>query len=335
MKAWVIHRFGLDALALEDRATPTPGPHQVLVRVRAASLNYRDRMVVDGLYAPGQTLPLIPISDGAGEVVALGAGVTELAVGDRVVGAFIQRWLSGPATAATAKTTLGSPRDGVLAEYVVLDEVGAVRIPDSLSFEQAATLPIAAVTAWHALFGDAPVAAGDSVVIQGTGGVAAFAIQLARAAGARVIATSSRDDKLERARQLGAHDLINYATTPAWDARVRELTAGAGAALVLDVAGGALDRSIAAVRNGGQVALVGLLAGLRGDFDLIPVLSRNVRLQGIHVGSRADLEHTVRAVVHHRIQPAIARTYAFGQAREALAAIGGGDYVGKLVITGA
>lgn len=336
MKAWVLREHGLGGLFLVERETPKPGPHQVLVRVRASSLNFRDLLIVEGRYGMGQALPLIPGSDAAGEVVARGVGVTRVALGARVVGAFAQRWVAGPPVAETMYTTLGSARDGALAEYIVLDEAGAVAIPEPLSFEEAATLPVAGVTAWHALFGDAPVRAGDTVLVQGTGGVAVFAIQLARAAGARVIATSSSDDKLARARQLGAAETINYRRTPAWDERVRELTAGAGVDLVVDVAGGPeLARSIAAVRRGGQVSLVGLVAGATAQIDILPLLGRNIRVQGIYVGSRDHLEALIRALVLHRIHPVIDRVYRFDQAGEAIAALGRGGHLGKLVIAGA
>lgn len=335
MKAWIIDgKFGLDALKLVERDTPAPGPGQVLVRVRAASVNYRDLMVVEGIYNPSLPLPLIPVSDGAGEVAAVGEGVTRVRVGDRVVGAFSQRWLGGRPRFGEAGVTLGGPLDGVLAEYVLLEEDGAVRFPEHLSFEEAATLPIAGLTAWHALFVDAPVRAGDTVLVQGTGGVAVFAIQLARAAGARVIVISSSDEKLARAREIGAHEGINYRKTPDWDARARELTGGAGVDLVIDVAGETLTRSVNAVRPFGQVSLIGLLAGRTAQVDVIPLLVKNVRIQGIQVGSREWFEDMNRAIAQHRLRPVIDRTYPFEKAKEAIAALRGGSYVGKLVIQG-
>jgi NADPH:quinone reductase-like Zn-dependent oxidoreductase len=338
MKAWIIDgKLGLDALKLVEREAPRPGRGEVLVRVRAASLNYRDLMVVSGLYNPSLPLPFIPVSDGAGEVAAIGEGVTRVKVGDRVVGAFSQRWLGGRPTRDAVGSTLGSPRPGVLAEYAIFDEGGAVRFPEHLSFEEASTLPIAGVTAWHALFVDAPVRPGDSVLVQGTGGVAVFAIQLARAAGARVIVISSSDEKLARAKEIGAHELVNYNETPAWDERVLELTGGAGVDLVVDVAGGdALARSINAVRMGGQVSLVGLLAGTTANVPVVPLLQKRVRLQGIQVGSRELFEDLNRAIERQRLRPVIDRVYPFEEAAQAIAALkGGGSYVGKLVIAGA
>ncbi|MFT3775700.1 MAG: NAD(P)-dependent alcohol dehydrogenase [Minicystis sp.] len=336
MKAWIIDgKFGLDAFALVERETPKPRRGEVLVRVRAASLNYRDLMVVSGLYNGAQPLPFIPVSDGAGEVVAIGEGVTRVGVGDRVAGAFAQRWVGGRPTVETMRgSTLGTPRPGLLAEYVVLDEEGTVRIPDHLSFEEASTLPCAGVTAWHALFVDAPLRPGDTVLVQGTGGVAVFAIQLARAAGARVIVISSSDEKLARAEQIGAHDLVNYKKTPAWDERAKELTGGAGVDIVVDVAGGeTLARSVNALRIGGQVSLVGLLAGTTAPVDVLQLLIKKVRIQGINVGSREWFEDMNRAITHHRLRPVVDRVYPFEKAPEAVAALKEGSYVGKLVVS--
>jgi len=335
MKAWIIDgKFGIDALKIVERETPRPRPGEVLVRVRAASLNYRDLMVVEGKYYPTQPLPLIPVSDGAGEVAAVGEGVTRVRVGDRVVGTYSQRWIGGkPSAERLVGSTLGAPRDGVLAEYVLLDEEGVVRIPEHLSFEEAATLPIAGVTAWHALFVDAPVRAGDTVLVQGTGGVAVFAIQFARATGARVIVISSSDEKLARAQEIGAHDLINYKETPAWDARALELTGGVGVDLVVDVAG-TLERSVNALRTGGQISLIGLLSSSTAQVDIFPLLVKNVRIQGIHVGSRDWFEEMNRAITQHRLRPVVDRSYPFEKAPEAIAALREGSYVGKLVIQG-
>lgn len=336
MKAWIIETTsGIDSLKLIEREAPKPGPGQVLVRVRAASLNYRDLLVVEGRYEPGQRLPLIPVSDGAGEVAAVGEGVTRVRVGDRVVGAYIQRWLGGRPTPATMLgSTLGSPRDGVLAEYALFDEEGSLRIPDHLSFEEAATLPIAGVTAWNALFEGTSLKSGDTVLVQGTGGVAVFAIQLARAAGLRVIATSSSNAKLARARELGAHEGINYVEVPDWDRRAVELTGGVGVDLVVDVAGTTLSRSIGALRLGGQVSVVGLLGGSTAELDVIPLFVKRPRIQGIYVGSRDHFEELNRALTQHRLRPVIDRTYAFEEARSALATLKSGSHFGKLVIKG-
>jgi len=336
VKAWIVDgKFGLDHLSLVDRETPRPKAGEILVRIRAASVNYRDLMVVSGKYAPNQPLPFVPVSDGAGEVAAVGEGVTRWKVGDRVIGTYQQKWIAGRMTAEARDSTLAAPRQGVLSEFAIFDAEGAVAVPEHLSFEEAATLPIAAVTAWHALFVDQPIGAGDTVLVQGTGGVAIFAVQFARAAGANVIVISSSDDKLARAREIGAHEGINYKTTPAWDVRVRELTGGRGVDLVVDVAGGDLGRSINAVRLGGQVSLIGLLDGIPAKFDIVHVLQKNVRLQGISVGSRELFEDMNRAIAKQRLRPVIGKTFAFEKAPEAIAALDGTAYVGKLVIRGA
>jgi NADPH:quinone reductase-like Zn-dependent oxidoreductase len=311
--------------------------------VRATSLNYRDFMVIEGHYNPRQRLPLIPIADGAGEVAAVGDGVTRVRVGDRVTWAYAQRWFGGRLTLDALASSLGgqpvtaeASREGALAEYVVIDEDGAVRFPEHLSFEEAATLPCAGVTAWHALFGRDPVRAGDTVLVQGTGGVAVFAIQLARAAGARVIVTSSSDEKLVRAREIGAHEGINYKTTPAWDERALALTGGVGVDRVIDVTGGEVGRSLNALRMGGQVSVIGILSGITSSLDILPLLTKNASIQGIFVGDRGMFEDMNRAIAQHRIRPVVDRTYQFDQAKEAIAALGGGgSYVGKLVIQGA
>jgi NADPH:quinone reductase-like Zn-dependent oxidoreductase len=238
MKAYELRdEFGIDRLVLVDRPDPKPQPRQIVVRMKAFSLNYRDLMVVKGLYNPKQRLPLVPLSDGAGIVETVGAEVRRVKVGDRVAGIFMQKWLAGPVTEAIAKSALGGAMDGVLAQRVLFDEEGVVQVPEHLSDEEAATLPCAAVTAWHALVWEGGIRAGDTVLTQGTGGVSLFALQFARMHGARVIVTSSSDAKLERARQLGANDGINYKTTPDWDKRVRELTGEVGVDHVIDLGG--------------------------------------------------------------------------------------------------
>ncbi len=334
MRAMRIHALGgLEGLRAEDLPTPAPGPGQVLVRVRAASLNYRDLLVIKGLYSPHLPLPLIPLSDGAGEVAEVGAGVTRVKPGDRVAAAFMQTWIDGGPTEAASKSALGGAIDGMLAEYVVLHENGLVHVPDHLTLEEAATFPCAGVTAWHALFAERCLVAGESVLVLGTGGVSLFALQFACLAGARVIATSGSDDKLERALELGASDGINYKTHPEWDRKVRELTAGAGVDHVIEVGGaGTLSRSLRAAKLGGQVSLIGVLSGGSGDIGLFPVLMKNLRVQGIYVGSRAMFEAMNRAIAHGQVRPVVDRVFSFEQTAEALRHMESGAHFGKIVI---
>jgi NADPH:quinone reductase-like Zn-dependent oxidoreductase len=332
--------FSLDSLTLTDRPEPRPGPGQVLLRMLAWSLNYRDLLVVKGAYNPKLRLPLVPLSDGVGQVAAVGPGVTRVKPGDRVAGIFMQQWLDGQLTEAKARSALGggsraseSASDGLLAEYTVLDQEGVVAVPEHLSDEEAATLPCAAVTAWHALVFSGRVKAGDSVLTQGTGGVSVFALQFATMNGARVIATSSSDAKLERARKLGASDGINYKSTPEWDKRVRELTGEVGVDHVVEVGGaGTLPRSLRAVRMAGHVALIGVLTGGSGEVNPLPVLMKNVRVQGIYVGSRAMFEAMNRAIALHRMRPVVDRVFPFAEAREALRYLESGAHFGKVVI---
>jgi NADPH:quinone reductase-like Zn-dependent oxidoreductase len=325
--------FGLDHLALVERPDPRPGPGQVLVRLRAASLNYRDLLTVEGKYNPKQRLPLIPCSDGAGEVVEIGQGVTRVRPGDRVCGAFAQKWIAGTPTRDKLRSTLGGPLDGTLAELAVFDEEGVVHVPDHLSDEEAATLPCAAVTAWSALVTEGGVAAGDTVLVLGTGGVSLFALQLATLLGARVIATSSRDDKLDRARALGASEGVNYRETPEWGARVKELTGGAGADHVVEVGGaGTLQQSLRAVRFGGTISLIGNLAGTKTELFLTQVFMQHVRLNGILVGHRESFEAMNRAVAFHKLRPVIDRVFPLEEVRAAFDHMAAGDHFGKIVV---
>jgi NADPH:quinone reductase-like Zn-dependent oxidoreductase len=332
MRAYRIHEFrGPESLRREDLPDPKPGPGQVLVRIRATSLNYRDLLIVKGLYSRHLPLPLIPLSDGAGEVAENGPGVTRFKPGDRVAGIFMQKWIEGGPTEAKAKSALGGAIDGVLAERVVLDQEGLVRIPDHLSYEEAATLPCAAVTAWHGLVVSGMVRAGETVLVQGTGGVSIFALQFARVSGARVIATSSQDEKLERARQLGASDGINYKKTPDWDAEVRARTGGEGVDHVIEVGGaGTLGKSLKAVRVGGHIALIGVLSG--GEVNPSLMLMKTVRTQGIFVGSRAMFEAMNRAIALHQLHPVVDRVFPFDEAVEALRYLESGAHFGKIVI---
>ena len=334
MDVFAITRFGPEGLLLSQRENPTAGPGQVLVRVKAASLNYRDLLMLDGKYNPRLAMPVIPLSDGAGEVVAVGHGVEGFTAGDRVAACFVQGWLAGDPDRRTLRRTLGGPLDGMLGELVALPGHGVVHIPEHLSFEEAATLPCAALTAWSALVTHGPVRAGDTVVVLGTGGVSVFAIQLARILGARVIATSSSDEKLARAREIGAHEVINYSRTPAWDREVFRLTEKRGADLIVEVGGaGTLERSIRAVRPGGTISLIGVLAGGSGDLELLPILMQNIRLQGVIVGHREGFLAMNRAISAHLLRPVVDRVFPFADASGAYAYLRSQRHVGKVVVT--
>lgn len=333
MKAFEVQNtFGIDSLSLAERPQPTAGPGQVLLKMRAWSLNYRDLLVIKGLYNPKLRLPFVPFSDGVGEVAAVGAGVTRVQAGARVAGSFIQKWLCGQPSEEQAKSALGGGGPGMLAEYVVLDEDGVIAVPEHLSDEEAACLPCAAVTAWHALVSEGRIKAGDTVLTQGTGGVSLFALQFARLLGARVLITSSSDAKLRRALDMGAADGINYKTTEDWDKRVRELTGGVGVDHVVELGGaGTLGRSLKAVRTGGRISLIGVLTG-GGEVNPMPILMKNVRVQGIYVGSREMFEAMNRAMALHKLRPVIDRVFSFEQAREALHHMESASHFGKIAL---
>jgi NADPH:quinone reductase-like Zn-dependent oxidoreductase len=334
MKAYEIRgAFGIDQLFLSEREQPSPGRGQAVVRVRAVSMNYRDLLVVKGLYNPNIPLPFTPFSDGAGEVAAVGEGVSRVKVGDRVAGIFMQDWLSGELTEARAKSALGGGMQGMLAEYVVLDEDGLVKIPEHLSYEEAATLPCAAVTAWHALI-ETGLRPGKRVLLLGTGGVSIFSLQFAIMAGLEVIITSGSDEKLAKAAQLGAAHGINYKAVPEWGGRVRELAGGTGVDLVVEVGGaGTLPQSLKAVRTGGRISLIGVLTGTAGEINPRPIVMKNICVQGILVGSREMFESMNRAISLHRLRPAIDGVFPFGEARDALRYMERGAHFGKICIS--
>jgi NADPH:quinone reductase-like Zn-dependent oxidoreductase len=332
MKIWQIQSsFGFDQLKMTERPDPQPAPGQVVVRIRAVSLNYRDLLVTKGLYNPKMPLPRIPCSDGAGEVVAVGAGVTSLKVGDRVATMFMQKWLAGPLNDSAARSALGGDLDGTLAEQMVLAEEGVIPIPSHLSFEEAATLPCAALTAWNALVCGG-IKAGDSVLVQGTGGVSIFALQFAKLAGAKVLATSSSDEKLERARKSGADAVTNYRTQPDWEKWCRAQTGGIGADHIVEVGGaGTLEKSLRAVRTAGHIALIGVLTGT-GTVNPLPILMRSINVRGIYVGSRAMFEDMNRAIELHRLKPVIDGVFSFDEAPAAFKHLESGAHFGKVVI---
>jgi NADPH:quinone reductase-like Zn-dependent oxidoreductase len=333
LKAWTLNGFGIDNLVRSDVPTPEPGPRQLLVEVGAVSLNFRDKAIVAGLYEP-ERMPkgLIPVSDAAGRVVKTGADVTRWSVGDRVVSHLYSGWLDGAAGLDENARALGGPLDGGLAEYMVLEEDSVVSVPTAMSDEQAATLPIAALTAWFALVEYGRLQAGDTLLTQGTGGLSLFAIQLASALGARVIATSSRDDKLARATALGAAETINYRTTPAWDEAARQLTGGRGVDQVLDVVGGdSLNRSVAATRVGGHITVAGFIDGQSSNVDLMPVIFGRTRIRGIAVGHLRAFERLITFLDRHQIEPVIDAVYGFDEVKQAYADLDRGPF-GKIVV---
>jgi NADPH:quinone reductase-like Zn-dependent oxidoreductase len=334
MRALRLHSFGLDNLHLEDVTLPTLGPTDVHVRFHAASLNYRDLMVVLGQYNPKMELPRIPGSDAAGEVLAVGSHVTLFQPGDRVASLFFQSWHDGPIQPTTGKSALGGPIDGVFATERILPETGLIPIPDSLTFEQAATLPCAALTAWNALVEQGHLCAGQTVLCLGTGGVSLFALQIAKAHGARVILTSSSDYKLQRAQALGADSLINYKSNPAWDAEVFKLTNKEGVDHVVEVGGtGTLPQSLKAVRPGGQVHLIGVLAGKGAGIDPTPILAKSVRVNGIYVGSRGMFARMNAAILANNIKPVLDGVYPLASFRDAFRHMQQGGHFGKIILS--
>jgi NADPH:quinone reductase-like Zn-dependent oxidoreductase len=335
MKAVELHApFGIDSLRIVDRPEPPLGPREVRVRMRAWSLNYRDLMMAKGQYNPKLKLPIVPLSDGAGEVVEVGPGTTRFKPGDRVVSLFVQQWTAGEMTEPMRRSALGGGGLGVAAEQVVFPEDGLVATPSHLTDEQAATLPCAALTAWHALIPIGRLNAGDTVLTLGSGGVSLFALQFATMHGARVIATTGSAEKIERLRQLGASDVINYKETPEWAEEVRKRTNGRGVDHVVEVGGaGTLPQSIAAVRLAGTVALIGVLSsGKPGDFNPTSILMKGVRLQGLFVGSREMAEAMHRAMEHHRTEPVIDRVFPLDEIREAMRYLESGRHFGKICL---
>jgi NADPH:quinone reductase-like Zn-dependent oxidoreductase len=335
MKAYEIPKGAtkLEDLRRSQRPEPKPGPHDVLVRLRAAALNYRDHAIIVGKYRYNLDHDTIPCSDGAGDVVAIGANVTRFKPGDRVIPTFFQVWIDGPPPKNRA--ALGAPLDGTLAEFISLHEDGWVAMPAHLSDEEAATLPCAGATAWNALMlAGSPIKPGDTVLCLGTGGVSMFALQFARAAGARVIVTSSSDAKIERARSLGASDGVNYKTVPDWEKEVLALTGGRGVDCVIENGGiGTLARSLQCVGWKGKISLIGVLAGRDGNANPHDLMFKSASLHGIGVGSRASLEQLIQAIEVNRIKPVIDKVFPFDQATEAFRLQASGNFLGKIAIT--
>ena len=333
MKAWLLKDFGLENLKLEDVPTPKPGPGELLVKVGAVSLNFRDKAIVEGFYEP-HLVPksLIPVSDAAGTVVAVGSGVSRFEVGDRVNSHLYSRWIDGEPAADEPAWCLGMPLPGGLADYMIIHENTAVKAPAHMSDEQASTLPIAALTAWYSLMDVGNLQPGQTVLVQGTGGVSVFAAQIAHAHGARVIATSSKDENLERIKTLGADEGINYKTHPDWEQKVLELTDGKGVDITIDVAGGnGINKSVAATKVAGIVAQVGFLTGQTARLDLMPVIFRQTTIRGIAVAPRTSFDRMNPFLDRHKIVPEIERVYPFEEALEAFNHLSRGAF-GKIVI---
>jgi NADPH:quinone reductase-like Zn-dependent oxidoreductase len=324
----------IEHLHMVDREMPEPGPRQVLVRVRAASINYRDYEIVTGTFNREFPLPLVPLSDCAGEVVAVGQDVTRVRVGDRVCGTFWQGWNGGSSDLADSARQLGGAMQGVLAEFITLDQDGVVHLPAHLSDEEAATLPCAAVTAWHALVTEGHLQAGDDVLIQGTGGVSLFALQFAVMSGARAIVLSSSDEKCERARRLGAATTINYRQDPDWSDTVLSFTRGRGVDHVIEVGGArTFTQSLLSLRLAGQINVIGYLGGAEGLIDPLMVFRRRARVRGISVGSRQSFEAMNRAIEVNAMRPVIDSVFDWKDLGEALTRLHSGRHFGKIVLT--
>ena len=337
MKRYQIDQQGsIDNIHLVDADYPRPGPHQVLVRVRAVSLNYRDLIIIRGMMGPLSKPGLVPVSDGAGEVVETGPGVSRFKTGDRVIPIFRQKWISGRYQLGDSSSDLGGGVDGMLTEYAVFDEQSLVTLPGHLSFEEGASLPCAAVTAWNAVVSRGQTQVGETVLVQGSGGVSLFALQFAKACGARVIATTSSDTKADRLRALGADEVVNYATHPDWELEVLKLTAGRGVDVVIENGGpGTWSKSIAAAAVGGKVLLVGLLTGIDESQSgpvFMPIFIRETVVTSVHVGSREMFEQMNRTIAQHQLRPVIDRAFPFDQVPEAYRYLESGVHFGKIVI---
>jgi len=334
MRAWeIVSDGGIDALRLSERPVPEPGPGEVRVRIRANSINYRDLATIEDPVARKLPYPTVPNSDGAGEVTAVGPDVTSVKVGDRVASCFFQDWEAGECSVEAMQSALGGARQGVLAEQVILAERGVVPIPAHLDFAEAATLPCAALTAWHALTEPRPVVAGETVLLLGTGGVSVFAQQFCTMMGARTIVTSSSDDKLARMRGLGAEGTVNYRSEPDWAKALLAMTGGAGVDRVVEVGGpGTLQKSIAATRVGGTVALIGILTGAGGQVIPTDIMRKSITLRGIYVGPRRMFAAMNRAIAAHGLRPVIDRRFAFDDALEAYRTMRSARHFGKIVI---
>jgi NADPH:quinone reductase-like Zn-dependent oxidoreductase len=336
MKAYkLLPEEGLQALTMTEQSSPEVGPNDVKVRVRAVSLNYRDLIVAKGAKRANRATPITPVSDGAGEVIAVGGNVKDLKPGDRVMASFFPTWIDGPLSDYHHANALGGGNiNGMLAEEVVLDRSAWLTIPGHLSFAQAATLPCAGLTAWHALFEAANLRPGDTVLLQGTGGVSILALQLAKAAGATVLMTSSSKEKAQRARSMGASEIFDYKQDNAWGESAKKWTGGRGVDVAVEVGGpGTFDQTIASLRYGGTMSILGVLTGTKGEVNTYAIFHKTLRVAGIYVGSVAMFERLNRALSASKIEPVIDKTFAFDEARAAYEYLSSGNHFGKIVIS--
>lgn len=334
MRAWkIVDQFGLANLALTESFLPALKPNQVRVKIHACALNYRDLMVIRGQYNPKQSLPLIPLSDCAGEVIAIGDLVSQFKVGDKVCATFSQAWCHDGIDKEVGINTLGSPIDGVLAEEAFFHERGLIHFPSYLSYEEAATLPCAALTAYHALAGETRLLAGQTVLLQGSGGVSIFALQFAKAMGLRVIILSSSHHKLKQAQDLGADDIINYRDHPEWHKEVLALTNHKGVDAIIDVGGAqTIKQSILSSKANGVIFIIGVLSGVEEAIDLRQILMKNLRLQGVFVGPKTLFHDMNNLCYQHKIHPVIDKIFTFAQANQAFAYLESAKHFGKVVI---
>lgn len=326
--------FGIEQLKHAEREKPAPGPGQVLLKMKAVSLNYRDLLMIKGHYNPKQPLPLIPCSDGVVEVVELGERVQRVKVGDRVSPNFAPTWLNGPPNKEKARATLGGPLDGTLTQYMLVDAESLVKHPKHLSNEECATLPCAALTAWSALVTQNKIRAGESVLVQGTGGVSLFALQFAKIMGARVIVTSSSNEKLEKAIELGADEGINYKEQPEWGKIAKKIAGGEGVDHIIEVGGAeTLKQSLRAVKIGGNIMMIGVLSGVQSKVPLTSILMNQIRVQGILVGHREGFEAMNRAITHHQLHPVVDRVFSWQDIQEAFRYLESAKHFGKICVS--
>lgn len=332
MKAWELHGFGKENLKLVDKPIPQPGPNELLLRIGAVSLNYRDRLLAEGLYNPHLRFPIVQVADATAEVVDAGKNVTRFRTGDRIITQYATKWIDGEPKGDEFVHSLGNTISGALAEYIVLDEQAVVPAPEYLSDEEASTLPCAALTAWYALVEKGQLQAGQTVLIQGTGGVSIFGLQITSALGANVIVTSSSDEKLERVKSLGATHGINYARVPDWENAALGLTSQKGVDQILEVVGGKnLAQSLTAIKPGGQIAVIGLLQGSTSEVPLFPLLMKQAVLRGFSVGPRRALEEMTQTFAKVQLRPVIDTVYRFEEAPSAYEQLYRGAF-GKIVI---